>query len=70
MLNGKRDGYGLLFTLKTKNLSPVFLECYWSEGAPVEGRYLAQYKHYEGIFNKKYLVKYGNCYKSQEVYTG
>lgn len=42
MLNGKRDGKGIVYTTDT-NSCPFLFECQWLQGTPKKGRYTVIY---------------------------
>ncbi|TNV81188.1 hypothetical protein FGO68_gene5418 [Halteria grandinella] len=55
LLDGKRDGYGLLYTIDRKKLAQVYC-CQWIKGIPINGAWLGEDKEgqwiaYEGEFN-------------------
>ncbi|TNV80949.1 hypothetical protein FGO68_gene13658 [Halteria grandinella] len=60
MADGKRQGYGIVYTTSTYG-DPFLYECQWSRGVPInEGRYIQIYKEkwdkIEGTMNSTYTV--------------
>lgn len=59
MLEGKRDGFGIVYCTTTRNF-PYLFECEWSQGTPIQGRYILivqnQWKKYEGMLDEEYRL--------------
>ncbi|TNV80594.1 hypothetical protein FGO68_gene10335 [Halteria grandinella] len=65
LLDGKRDGYGIVYCTHQCN-EPYLYECEWKQGIPInQGRYIRifqdQWWKYEGTINETYtLTGYGS----------
>ncbi|TNV82351.1 hypothetical protein FGO68_gene14805 [Halteria grandinella] len=70
MLNGKRDGYGIVYSIDSDN-NPWLYECEWSMGLPTnEGRYVwilnNQWRKAKGTINQNYLMHGIGCRQDED----
>ncbi|TNV79190.1 hypothetical protein FGO68_gene2129 [Halteria grandinella] len=65
MLNGKRDGYGLLYAVSSSK-DPQIYYCQWSSGIPIMGRWTGAgdkvWNAYEGTFSERFLAEGDGVY--------
>ncbi|TNV78532.1 hypothetical protein FGO68_gene16369 [Halteria grandinella] len=79
-LDGKRDGYGILYCISSREI-PCLFECEWKENLPVQGRYIwvrnGQLAQYQGQIDDSYTQtgygvekrSKGHCFEG-EFYQG
>ncbi|TNV82684.1 hypothetical protein FGO68_gene15545 [Halteria grandinella] len=62
MLDGKRDGKGMLY-LTDSNNNPLLFECIWEQGKVISGRYISIVNDtidiYEGTLHEQYFYREG-----------
>lgn len=75
MLDGKRDGKGMLYITDSNN-NPLLYECIWEQGIPISGRFSIIFQNhldvYTGTFDP-YFYRNGHgtwTRDSQDTYTG
>ncbi|TNV81779.1 hypothetical protein FGO68_gene631 [Halteria grandinella] len=72
MLNGKRDGYGIVYCLNDSRCLLLY-ECEWKQGVSIQGRYIMIYcgntwGKYEGQLSSEYLLNGDGCFQDEDGY--